>query len=129
MTTDGVPTAYSTGDGSGLQAIAAGPKGQIAYADPTSNPQRVGRITAGGKAKRTIAPGDPFGVAFGADRAYWMPRFAAGDLVRLTPEGQLSTLKGLGKSSGPRRIARGPGGTLWVTLDGADKVARVSGVR
>jgi hypothetical protein len=79
------------------------------YADPISNPQKVGRITTGGQAKKTAAPGDPFGVAFGADKAYWIPRFAAGDLVRLTTDGHLSTLGGLGKNTGPRRIAKGPG--------------------
>jgi streptogramin lyase len=129
VTTAGVATAYPTGAGSGLQAIAAGPKGQIAYADPTSNPQQVGRITAGGKAKKTTTPGDPFGVAFGGDGAYWIPRFAAGDLVRLTTSGKETTLGGLGKNAGPRRIATGPHHTLWVTLDGADKVAKVSGVK
>jgi len=128
ITTAGAATAFPTGDGSGLQAIAAGPKGQIAYADPTSNPQRVGRITKG-KVKRKTTAGDPFGVAYGADKAYWIPRFASGDLLRLTTDGKTSTLGGLGKSSGPRRIATGPNKTLWVTLDNADKVARISGVR
>ncbi len=128
LTTDGDATAYSTGNNSGLQAIAAGPKGQVAYADPISNPQKVGRITTGGKAKKTAAPGDPFGVAFGADKAYWIPRFAGGDLVRLTQDGHLSTLGGLGKNTGPRRITKGFDHTLWVTLDGANKIARVSGV-
>src|SRR5262249_59122868 len=110
----------------GLQAIAAGPKGQIAYADPTSNPQRVGRITSGGKAKKTVTPGDPFGVAFGADKAYWIPRFAAGDLVRLTTDGKETTLKGLSPNAGPRRISPGPKHTPWGTPDGADKAAPLS---
>ena len=87
VTTDGDATAFDTGDGSGLQAIAAGPKGQVAYADPTSNPQKVGLIK-GGKLKRKSAPGDPFGVAYGADKAYWIPRFAGDDLLRLTTDGQ-----------------------------------------
>ncbi len=127
LTTDGDATAFDTGDGSGLQAIAAGPKGQVAYADPTSNPQKVG-LLKGGKLKRKKAPGDPFGVAFGADKAYWIPRFAGDDLLRLTPDGQTSTLGGLGNGAGPRRIAKGPDGTVWVTLDGAEKIARVSGL-
>ena len=68
--------------GRDIDAGKDGLKGQVAYADPISNPQKVGRITTGGKAKKTAAPGDPFGVAFGADKAYWIPRFAgvaAGD--------------------------------------------------
>lgn len=128
LSTAGAARAFPTGNGSGLQALAAGPKGQIAYADPTSNPQKVGRITDG-TLKRTTVPGDPFGVAFGADRAYWIPRFASGDLLRMTTAGETSVLGGLGPASGPRRIATGPGRTLWVTLDNAEKVARVSGVR
>ncbi len=85
--TDGTAKAFDTGAGSGLQAIAAGPKGQVGYADPTSNPQKVGRIKRG-KLRRKTASGDPFGVAFGADRAYWIPRFASGDLLRLTKSGK-----------------------------------------
>jgi len=127
VTTAGAATAFPTGNGSGLQAIAAGPKGQVAYADPTSNPQKVGRVTEG-KVKKTTAPGDPFGVAFAADKAYWIPRFAAGDLLRLTSDGDTSNPVGLGKNAGPRRITTGPRGTIWVTLDNADKVARVTGV-
>lgn len=127
VSTDGDAKAFSTGNGSGLQAIATGPKGQVAYADPTSNPQKVGRVTDG-KVKKTTTSGDPFGVAFGADKAYWIPRFASGDLLRLTTTGETSTLGGIGKNSGPRRITTGPDHTLWVTLDGADKIARVTGV-
>ena len=94
--TDGTAKAYDTGAGSGLQAIAAGPKGQVAYSDPTSNPQRVGRVTDG-KVKSKKTEGDPFGVAFADDDAYWMPRFASGDLLRLTTGGKLSTPVKLGR--------------------------------
>ena len=98
---------------------------------PTPTRRRTRRRSAGsrsGKVKKTTSPGDPFGVAFGADKAYWIPRFAAGDLLRLTPDGQTSTLGGLA-NTGPRRIANGPKRTLWVTLDGAEKIAHVSGVK
>ena len=44
---DGTAKAYDTGIGSGLQAIAAGPRGEAGYADPTSNPQSAGRIVDG----------------------------------------------------------------------------------
>jgi streptogramin lyase len=126
--TDGTAKAYDTGAGSGLQAIAAGPKGQVGYADPTSNPQRVGRV-ADGKVKSKKTEGDPFGVAFGDDDAYWMPRFASGDLLRLTTGGKVSTPVKLGATTGPRRITTGPKHTLWVTLDGSEQIAKVSGVK
>lgn len=125
--TDGNAKAFDTGNGSGLQALAAGPRGEVGYADPTSNPQIVGRIV-GKKVKRTKSEGDPFGVAYAA-RTYWMPRFAAGDLLSLDPKtGKAARAVKLGKNAGPRRITTGPDGTLWVTLDGADKIARISGV-
>ena len=108
VTTAGVAKAFSTGDGSGLQSIAAGPKSQVAYADPTSQPEKIGRVSSSGQIQKTNTPGDPFGVAFGNDNAYWFPRFATGDLVRLTPAGVRSHLGGLGPNSGPRRIATGP---------------------
>ncbi len=128
VTTDGVPETFDTGAGSGLQAIAAGPRGQAAYADPTSNPQRVGRVV-GNKVKRTKTEGDPFGVAFADDDAYWMPRFASGDMLRLTTGGKVTTPVRFGKTTGPRRVATGPKHTLWVTLDGSEQVAKVSGVK
>ena len=125
--TDGNATAFNTGAGSGLQAIAAGPSGEAGYADPTSNPQIVGRIVKD-KVRKTKSSGDPFGVAYAA-KSYWMPRFASGDLLSLDPKtGKTRTAVKLGENVGPRRIATGPGKTLWITLDGADKIARVSGV-
>lgn len=123
--TDGTAKAFDTGNGSGLQAIAAGPKGEVGYADPTSNPQVAGRIV-GGKVKKKTTAGDPFGVAYAA-KSYWMPRFATGDLLALgASDGKLSTPVGFGKNSGPRRITTGPDKTLWVTLENAEKIARVT---
>ncbi len=125
--TDGSDKAYDTGAGSGPQALAAGPKGEVGYADPTSNPQIAGRVV-GGKVKTSQSAGDPFGVAY-SKKTYWMPRFATGDLLALDAgKGRLSAPVGFGKNSGPRRIAKGPGNTLWVTLENAEKIARVSDV-
>lgn len=125
--TDGNSKAFDTGAGSGLQAIAAGPKGEAGYADPTSNPQIVGRVVKG-KVKRKKSEGDPFGVAFKAG-TYWMPRFAGDDLLGLNAaSGKAKSVVRFGNDAGPRRVTNGPGKTLWVTLDGADKIAKVSGV-
>ena len=77
--------------------------------------------------------GDPFGVAFGSDQAYWIVQFAQGGLTRMTTSGAKTFLGGLPKES-PRQIAAGPGNTLWVTLDKkegvleAESVARISGL-
>ena len=127
--TDGTDKAYDTGNGSGLQAIAAGPKGEVGYADPTSNPQMAGRIVDG-KVKKFKTAGDPFGVAYVSERRTGCrasPRAICCGLS--AAKGKADAPVGFGQSSGPRRVAKGPGKkTLWVTLDGAEKVARVSGV-
>ena len=130
VTTDGDPAPGSPYAVGGMpQGVAGGPGTQIAYANPGTDPQTVGRITPGGAPLVTPTPlADPFGVALGADGAYWIAQFATDDLGRLTPDGQYSTLDGFSAGSGPRKVAAGPGNTLWVTLDGADKIGRVSGV-
>ena len=59
VTTAGVAKAFSTGDGSGLQSIAAGPKSQVAYADPTSQPQKIGRVSSSGQIQKTNTRATP----------------------------------------------------------------------
>jgi virginiamycin B lyase len=116
----------------GAQGVAGGPNGQVAYAAPTTDPQTVGRITPGGSPLMTeLEASDPFGVTFAPDGAYWFARSQANDLLRLTPDGQTTTLNGFAASGGvgPRKIATGPNDTLWVTLDTPEKVARVIGVK
>jgi streptogramin lyase len=113
------------------QDVGAGPNGQVAYANPVSTPQSVGRITPGGSPLFTeLENSDPFGVAFGQDQAYWIARSATNDLLRLTPDGAATTLTGFQPSGGvgPRKVATGPNGTLWVTLDTPDKIGLVTGV-
>lgn len=116
----------------GAQDVAGGgPNGQVAYAAPTTDPQTVGRITPGGLAEMTeLTASDPFGVVFAPDGAYWVARSQTNDLLRMTPDGQTTTLSGFAPSGGvgPRKIATGPNNTLWVTLDMPDKVAKVTGV-
>jgi virginiamycin B lyase len=130
VTTAGVPTHYPIGGG--LQEVAAGLDGQIGFTNPSN---RVGRLVAGGSPLMTEAtPGsDPFGIAFGADQAYWFAQPITNNLGRLTADGQYTQLGGLSAEAGPRYLAPGPGNTLWVALQGlngndAKKVARVSGL-
>jgi virginiamycin B lyase len=123
-----VTNTYTTGGGP--QDVAAGPGGQVGYANPLSDPMTVGRITPGGTPQTTpLENTDPFGVTFGQDGAYWIARTSGNDLLRLTPEGAVTTLKGFETHVlGPRKIATGPGNTLWVTIDDPDAVARITGV-
>ena len=133
-------TPYDTNVGgtSGVQDVAGGaPGGMVAYANPLSTPASLGRITPGvtppgGTPQLTELAdgGDPFGVTFAPDGAFWITRAAKDELIRLTPDGQRTNLTGFSASGnvGPRKVAVGPNGTLWVTLDQQEKVARVTGV-
>jgi virginiamycin B lyase len=118
---------------SGSQGVAGAPSGQIAYAAPQAEPEQVGLIAPPNPALPIPVPGDPFGVAFAADEAFWVVQFAQGGLTRFTPAGQASFLGGLPIDSA-RQIAAGPGNTLWVTLTKNEakgvvpSVARISGV-
>ena len=128
LNTDGADvTPYDVGGGP--QEVAASNGAQVAYGNPGSDPQTVGRIAPGGAPLTTPTPlADPFGVAFGADGAYWFAQFAAGDLGRLTTAGSYTTLGGLPAGSGPRYLTAGPANTLWVGLETSKQVARVSGL-
>jgi streptogramin lyase len=125
------PTRTSYVVGGGSQDVAAGPNGQVAYANPLDTPHEVGLISPGGTPQQiSIEISDPFGVAFGADGAYWVARSSTDDLLRLAPDGTTTKLTGFSNAAnvGPRKIAAGPNNTLWVTLDDQEKVARVTGV-
>jgi streptogramin lyase len=127
VTTAGAPTNFNVGGGP--QEVAAGPGTQIAYSNPGSDPQTIGRISPGGQALTTPTPGaDPFGVAFGSDGAYWFAQFATDNLGRLTANGAYTTPVSFPAGSGPRYIARGQGNTLWVGLETSERVARITGV-
>lgn len=123
------PTVTTYTVGAGVQDVAAGLNAQVGYA--AAGDHEVGLLTPPGPPQRiALETSDPFGIAFGADGAYWVARSSKDDLLRLTPDGQTSTLTGFSISGnvGPRKVAAGPNNTLWVTLDEQNKVARVTGV-
>jgi virginiamycin B lyase len=134
VTTGGTATHYPIGGNP--QEVAGGLNGQVVATNPAP-PQRVVRLVPGGSPlPAEVAPGaDPFGIAFGADQAYWFAQAFGNDLGRLTADGQYTRLGGFSANAGPRYVAAGPGNTLWVALQGINgqantftKVARVSGL-
>jgi streptogramin lyase len=128
MDTSGTPGPEYPAEG-GTQGVAGNPAGQIAFSQPTSDPQALGLITPpGAPVLTTQGPTDPFGVALGVDNAFWFARFNLSSLGRLTPDNQFSEVGNFAEGSGPRQIAAGPDNTLWVTLQLANKVGRVSGL-
>ena len=117
----------------GSQGVAGSPDGQIAMTIPGASPEAIGLMTPPNGPQTTELLGDPFGVTFGPDGAFWIAQFAFGAVVRVTPDNQITTLSGLHKE-GPRQITAGPSNTLWVTVETEggsekpDKVAKVGGV-
>jgi hypothetical protein len=132
FTTAGVQKDFAIPGGS--QGLAGAPSGQIAYTAAGASPEASGLIAPPAPASAFELLGDPFGATLGADQAFWIVQFAAGQVTRLTSTGQASFLGGLPIESA-RQIAAGPGNTLWVTLTKSEKgavpvsaIARISGV-
>ncbi len=129
FTTAGTEVDYKVGNAA--QGVAGGgPGGQLAYSAPDA--KEAGRITPPGAPQATTVEGDPFGVAFGADGAYWYARSAKDDLARLTTSGEVTFLGGFPAKYFPRQITPGPNGTLWVTMEIPGEniyaIARISGL-
>jgi virginiamycin B lyase len=127
-------TGVDTDNTNGARQVAAGPGNQIAFTSPAAKPRDMGFLDGGaalGPASVTggaSMPGaDPEGITYANDGAYWIARFAANDVARVTSDGTFTTLP-LSANSGPRRITKGAGDTLWVGLETAKKVARITGV-
>ena len=124
-----VGTPISTSGALNQSRIAAGPPGQMLFTQSITTPQRVGRVDSSGNVQFTNMPnglGDPIGVVFGNDGAYWIANFGASKIRRLTPDGVLT--EPITLPAGARFLAKGANDTLWATLEQANKIARVTGV-
>lgn len=133
-TNDASFVGIDTDNTNGARQVAAGPGNQIAFTSPAAKPRDVGFLNGGAALGPTsvtggaVMPGtDPEGITYANDGAYWIARFNAADVARVTPAGAVTTLP-LSAASGPRRIAKGASDTLWVGLATAKKVARITGV-
>jgi virginiamycin B lyase len=114
----------------GSQGVAGNAAGQVGFSQQGAAPTQIGLLTPPAEPLLVDVPGtDPFGVALGPDAAFWTAQFATDTASRLGTDGVLTALSpGFAAGSGPRQIAAGPGNTLWVTLETAKKVGRISGV-
>jgi streptogramin lyase len=127
----GTPTV--TGNGLQQSELAAGPLGQVVFTQPIGGavPERVGRMDYAGNVQFTNMPGglgDPIGITFGNDGAYWIANFGANAVRRMTPAGDVTEPITFDAGSGPRQIAKGPNDTLWVSLETPQKIAKITGV-
>ena len=106
------PRTRRTRQAARLSASRPAPTGQVTVGLPVNSPQQIGQLTPGGTCRRSIGPNgsDPFGVAFGADGAFWVAEFAGQRLARVTTDGQLDDadrLPGRPRRR-PRQITVGP---------------------
>jgi virginiamycin B lyase len=131
FTSSGVQKDFAIGGAS--QGLAGAPSGQIAFSAAGAKPEQAGLINPPGAAQSFELIGDPFGVTYASDQAFWIVQFAAGGLTRLTPAGARTFLGGLPVETA-RQVGAGPSNTLWVTLQKKEKVlekssiARISGL-
>jgi streptogramin lyase len=112
---------------SGLQGIAAGPDGDMWFAEYY---HRVGRISPAGLATEfsegLTAESFPSEVAAGPDGNVWFTD-EAGLIGRVTPTGEITEFsEGLSPHSDPLGIASGVGGDLWFTEYNSSRVGRIS---
>jgi streptogramin lyase len=120
------------------QGVAGAPSGQIAYSDPGATPEGVGLITPPNPAQEFERDGDPFGVAYGSDGAFWVTLSGAEPTVlpgaeRVTSTGEHTYLGGVKEKFVPRQIAPGPNNTMWMTAEKNElpneyEVVRISGL-
>ena len=116
----GLPT------GSEPEGIAAGPDGNLWFAERGSN--RIGRISPGGEVTEFPLPTEnaqPFQIAAGPDGNVWFTELRTGDVGRITPAGVVTEFP-VCDYCRPWGITTGPEGDLWITLPGAGEVARLS---
>lgn len=99
------------------QGVAGSPNGQAAFSK-SDGTEGLGLVTPPGSPTAVLMPGEPFGVALGADGNFWFAMSAAHGLEQLTPTGQATPLAFPGFEKWfPRQITAGPDGTLWVTME------------
>jgi len=120
-------TEFSEGIQAGafLQGIAAGPDGNLWFAEIQGN--RIGRITPNGKVTEFSDPAlnEPIGITAGPDGNLWFTEFSGHSVGRITPSGSITRFTA-GITGSPNAIAAGPDGNLWFTEIGSTLVGRIT---
>lgn len=87
--------------------------------------QRVGRLDrASGRIDEFPMSGNPYGLAIDRSGVVWVCRLAGDALGWIDPASGRSGEVSTGIGSGPRRIAAGPDGSLWVAFYGNGRLGR-----
>jgi len=127
LTLPGGVQTLSTGNSlSDIVALTSAPSGALWFADFGTD--RVGEVTPSGQLTQ-FPDGSAFGglsdLAVASDGTVWFC-LQNGLIGRLGTDGRLTQLALPSPAANPDGIAAGPGGTIWVTEAGADKIARIT---
>lgn len=112
----------------GLQEVTPGPGTQIGFTQQGVQPNYVGILSNGAVTQAQIPGADPFGIDYAVDQAYWAANSITDSLSRVALDGSVSTPVSFSARSRPKYLAEGPGGTLWVSLEDARRIALVTGL-
>jgi virginiamycin B lyase len=117
--------AVPSGNASGPHTLVLSNDGEtLWFTMQTGN--RIGSVdTLTGRIAEFETSGNPGGITIDRADNVWWSRYRDDKLGRLDPRnGKISELD-IGRNSRPRRIATAPDGTLWVTLSGNGRLAKV----
>ncbi len=120
----GAVKSYSVPGGGNPHTAVLDGKGGLWFTLQRGN--RIGRLDrASGEIRTWQTSGGPYGIAIDKAGHVWFCRLSGDSLGRLDPEsGRIEDIP-TGTGSGPRRMAAGPDGTLWVTAYGAGRLLKV----
>jgi streptogramin lyase len=111
----------------GLEVIAAGPDGNLWFAEQFSD--KIGRITPAGVVTEfpvSMSSFLPFGIAAGPDGNLWFTGSATNRIGRITPAGIVTEFPIPTPDSRPFGIAAGPDGNVWFTEQVGNKIGRIT---
>ncbi len=97
--------------------------GTIWFTNQSGSVGRLDRKT--GEIKEYRMSGGPYGLALDRQGNVWVCRMSADKMGIIDPRMEKISELYMGPGSRPRRVATAPDGTLWVTLYGNGKLARV----
>ncbi len=117
------------------QGVAVAPDGYIGFSQPGAPPEQVGFVSPAGTVQAFERNGDPFGVAYGSDHAFWYALAGPpAGIERVTENGEATFFsQGVPPEFKIRQITAGPGNTIWATAENEtpgnpSQVIRVSGL-
>jgi virginiamycin B lyase len=107
--------------------IAPGPDHNLWFSEYAADVHKLGRISLAGEITEFELPGtvtNSVGIATGPNGMLWVTQGDAGDLLMVTPDGQVRM--NIPTHASPAVLTTGPDGNLWFTVPGNSEVARVN---